>query len=138
MSANAPFNGRETFSKPERLCSRKIFGTLVEKGSKINAFPFRLVFTEVILPEAVPVQAAFTVPKRNFKKAVHRNRVKRLMREVYRKNKALHFPFILQSGKQFALLFIYNGNQLPDYSVTEEKLKVLLHRFVEINSNTHQ
>jgi ribonuclease P protein component len=138
MTSSAPFKGRETFSKQERLCSRKVFGQLVESGQKINAFPFRLIFSEVSLPEEVGIQAAFTVPKRNFKKAVHRNRIKRLMREVYRKNKDVHYPLVEQSGRQFALLFIYSGNQLPDYSVTEEKLKLLLHRFVETHTNAAQ
>ena len=138
MAPAASFRGRETFSKAEKLCSRKVFTLLAEKGTRINLFPFRLVFSDSELPENVPVQAAFTVPKRNFKKAVHRNRIKRLMREVYRKNKALHYPFIELSGKQFALLFIYYGNQLPDYSVTEEKLKLLLDRFVETLKNPAQ
>lgn len=130
MSPDAP-NVRENFTKAEKLCSRKLFGALVENGEKINAFPFRLVFTEITLPFDVPAQVAFAVPKRNFKKAVHRNRIKRLMREAYRKNKAIHYPLIQQSGNQMALLFIYNGNQIPDYSVTEEKLKQLLQRFAE-------
>lgn len=131
MTPIGPITGRDTFHKLEKLCSRNAFSQLMAEGKNINLFPFRLIWAKMELQTPFPVQAGFTVPKRNFKKAVHRNRIKRLMREVYRKNKDIHYPLLMESGKQAALLFIYNGNRLPDFSVTEEKIKLLLRRFVE-------
>lgn len=133
MTPSALLQGRETFKKLERLCSRKLFTELAASGQKINAFPFRLVWLQSPLPSQYPVQAGFTVSKRNFKKAVDRNRVKRLMREVYRKNKADLYSLKSGTYSQFALLFIYSGKELPDYSITEEKIKLLLQRFAELS-----
>lgn len=135
MLSSATYTGGASFPKEEKLCSRKTFGYLLEKGEKLQQYPFRMVFLETSLDAHVPAQIAFSVPKRNFKKAVDRNRIKRLMREAYRKNKSIHFPFLLQSGKQFAILFVYNGNQVPDYTHTEEKITSLLKRFAEIHQN---
>ena len=133
MTPTAILQGRHTFHKLEKLCSRKLFTELAAKGQKINAFPFRLVWLQSPLPSQYPIQAGFTVPKRNFKKAVDRNRVKRLMREVYRKNKADLYSLKSVSGSQYALLFIYSGTELPDFPITEEKIKLLLHRFAELS-----
>lgn len=131
MFPSEPIAGGSSFPKEEKLCSKKLFGLLFQQGQKINQFPFRMIFLENELEVKVPAQIAFSVPKRNFKKAVDRNKIKRWMREVYRKNKTIHLPFLLQSGKQFAILFVYIGNQVPDYSITEEKIKLLLNKFAE-------
>ncbi len=133
MIPTALLHGRHTFKKLEKLSSRKLFIELAAKGQKINAFPFRLVWLQSPLPSQYPIQAGFTVPKRNFKKAVDRNRVKRLMREVYRKNKADLYSLKSGAESQFALLFIYSGKDLPDYRITEEKINLLLHRFAELS-----
>ena len=74
-----------------------------------------------------PLQAGFTVSTKNFKKAVDRNRVKRLMRESYRLNKHTLTDTLKNTSTQMAVFFIYTGNEIPKYADVNEKiLKALL------------
>ncbi|MBK6445126.1 MAG: ribonuclease P protein component [Bacteroidetes bacterium] len=131
MNGVVPSVNRLTFRKPERLVSRKIIEQLVEKGKSFQIAPFRLIWMVHNLQVANPVQVAFTAPKRNFKSAVERNKIKRLMKEVYRKNKAGLYSFVKDKHVQVALLIVYTGKVIPKYSEVEVKLTLTLQRFVE-------
>ena len=75
-------NKKNTLGKKERLKSKKLIGKLFEEGKSIKKYPFRLIY---LIQDKnsfkIKTQASFSVPKRNFKKAVDRNRIKRLMRD---------------------------------------------------------
>ena len=78
-------NKKNTLGKKERLKSKKLIGKLFEEGKSIKKYPFRLIY---LIQDKnsfkIKTQASFSVPKRNFKKAVDRNRIKRLIKEAYR------------------------------------------------------
>ena len=131
MSASSVLLRRQTFRKNERLCSRKIIQNLALKGKNIHVPPLRLIWIPSLLNAQIPVQAAFSVPKRIFKNAVDRNNIKRRMREAYRKNKSSLYSLISNSNIQYALLFVFAGKNIISYSETEEKIKIILHRLVE-------
>jgi ribonuclease P protein component len=115
----------QTFSKNERLCSKPLIDQLVQKGNSFNGFPFKVIWLE-IQESSAPVKIVISVPKRNFKRAVDRNRMKRLIRETYRKNK---HTFIERIGnKKIVLLLVYTSKTFMDYTGTEEKIKIVLNR----------
>ena len=81
-----------TFKKEERIVSNLLIETLFEKGNSqsLTAYPLRAVYLRTEHREGcAPVQLLISVPKKKFKHAVDRNRVKRQIREAYRKNKSL-------------------------------------------------
>jgi ribonuclease P protein component len=120
-----------TFKKSERLTSRKLIEKLVEEGNSFSQYPFRLSWMNANLNE-VPVQVLMVVSKRNFKRAVDRNRIKRLMREVYRKNKSNFHKALTNKNMKCALMLMYTGKMVPDYAEVEKKLNLTLQRFEEI------
>jgi len=83
-----------TLGKQERLKSRKLIEKLFTDGKSVKNFPLRMVFLQVQHTSTFPIQAAFSVPKRNFKRAVDRNRIKRLLRETYRLQKEIVYSKI--------------------------------------------
>ena len=114
------------FPKKEKLKSKKLIDQLFTEGKSVSSFPIKLIYIQTKLPLDVPIQAGVTVPKKNFKSAVKRNRIKRLLRESYRLNKALVFN---NSDASFAFLFLYLGNKMPDYEEVDKNLQAVLHKF---------
>jgi len=110
-----------TFKKTERLNSKKIIDQLFADGQSFLAFPLKVVFLPTQLPVKYPAQAGFTVSKKNFKRAVKRNRIKRLIREAYRLNK--HELYAALNDQQLAIFFIYIGKELPEYPMVEKAIK---------------
>ncbi len=76
-------------------------------------------------------QFGISVPKRNFKRAVKRNRIKRLMREVIRKRKTVLELSCIERGLGLKVLFVYQNNQLPDYELIDQKLIHSLNKLME-------
>lgn len=133
-----------TLHKEERICSHKLIDAIFSgnKSRSMSAFPLRVVFMPLDEGEAVdnaadgerngqplrPLPKAkmlISVPKKHFKRAVKRNRVKRQVREAYRKNKSLI------ADKAVALAFIWTDGHLYDSRVVEEKVVNLLTRVRE-------
>jgi ribonuclease P protein component len=117
-----------TFPKKERLKSKKLFDRLFAEGKGIKAGSLKLLYLKTELPEDVLFQVGVAVPKKNFRSAVKRNRIKRLMRENYRLNKHLIFN---NSEGAFAFLFLYLGKEMPDYGTIERSIQTLLQKFIK-------
>jgi len=115
-----------TYSKTERLKSKILIDTLFNEGKSVTVFPLRLIYLETSFDEPIVAKCGVSVGKRNFKKAVDRNRVKRLVREAYRLNKNAYFNNITT---QYALMILYIGNEKPVFAQTDKAMKQLLETF---------
>ena len=128
--------GRFTLGKRERLKSRKQIDELFRKGKSFSVFPLRITWHFVPSAEAV-LQAGVTVSKRFFKKAVHRNRIKRLLREAYRLEKGPLVTAVNERKVQAHLFFMYADKELPSFEVVHEAVKTALkklqQKLLEVN-----
>ena len=103
-----------TYKKTDKLKSRKQTQHLFSTGQAINVFPIRLIYTvEPISTNAdnlsltSVLQAGVGAPSRTFRKAVQRNRVKRLLREAYRLEKPNFISQASLENKRVNLFFLY-------------------------------
>mgnify|MGYP000931396696 CR=1 FL=1 len=119
---------KHTYSKIEKLKSQALIEKLFVEGKAIKAFPLRLIFLITEFDESIKAKCGVSVGKKNFKNAVDRNKVKRLMRETYRLNKNTYFNNITT---QYALMILYIGNEKPSFEQLNKSMKKLLERFVE-------
>lgn len=117
-----------TYSQKEKLKSRKLIDQLFAQGKSVSNYPIKLIYLNTELPENVKIQAGVAVPKKNFKSAVKRNRIKRLLREAYRLNKHTVFN---NSEATFAFLFLYLGKEMPRYPEIEKAMTGVLAQFSE-------
>ena len=116
-----------TLGKNERLKSKTLIGKLYKEGKTVKAFPLRMVYVQAEHTSNFPTQVGVSVPKRNFKKAVDRNRLKRVLRETYRKEKYTVYNAI---EKPYIYMISYIGKEEIPYQEIEKKMQKLLASFV--------
>jgi ribonuclease P protein component len=114
-----------SYNKTEKLKSRKTLNTLFTGGKSFSVFPIKVFY---LLPQTkeITVQAGVGVSAKNFKKAVERNRIKRLLRECYRLNKLSLHAVVEQKQKSVAVFFLYIGKEMPEYLLLNEKMQTAL------------
>lgn len=117
-----------TFSYPkkEKLKSQKLVEQLFSEGKSVSTYPLRVVFLKSEFDDNTQFKAGVSVSKRNFKKAVDRNRIKRLLREAYRLNKTEYFNNI---SSCYTLMILYIGKDGTDFASLDKKMQQLLETF---------
>jgi|P1105metagenome_2_1110788.scaffolds.fasta_scaffold00496_15 ribonuclease P protein component len=119
-----------TFRKQERIVSTRLIEMLFGKGNSqsLSAFPLRAVFVQTARQSScAPVQILISVPKKRFKHAVDRNRVKRQIREAYRHHKQL-LEGVVAEDKQLLIAFIWLSDRHYQTNEVEKRVIGLLER----------
>lgn len=118
---------RLTFNKSERLTDLRQIEALFEKNDSIKAFP--LIFIFKLSENETPFKVMFSVPKKKFRHATDRNRVKRLMREAFRLNKPAFVEALGENKISCAIL--YTSAELPDFNtlnLAQQRINTLLQK----------
>ena len=117
----------QTFPKAERISSCLAIEQLVNSRVAVYKYPIKCYYAVNQSSDSLTVsRMAVSVPKRLFKHAVDRNRVKRLIREAYRLNKSRCLQPLADSGCQADMLFLFMGKEMPQFEQIERVIKELL------------
>jgi ribonuclease P protein component len=137
-----------TFKKEERLSSKKLIDELFKSGSSFYLQPFKIFFappdpeypgvTGLNLPKGetssaspAPAQVLISVSKTNFKRAVDRNKIKRLIREAYRLNKKTLYGSLEKKNRHLIIAILYTSKKIEPFSSIQQKLVAVLMRLAE-------
>lgn len=114
------------FAKNERLCSLKLIEELFKSGNVLFQYPFRIIWkvSESALPN--PSQVVIAVPKRNFKRAVDRNLIKRRIREGFRKQKEILYNPLKERGVTLIFMVQYTGKEIASFDKISESMAAAL------------
>jgi ribonuclease P protein component len=121
----------EKFGKEYKLCSKAIIQSIFEEKKSVKQFPLTLFYHKNELPSSKKFQVVISVPKRIFKKAHDRNRIKRLLKEVFRKNKLILEKELATKDYQLALFLLYNDKIELEYVQLLEKMNLLLNKLIK-------
>ena len=119
---------RNTLGKQERLKSKKLIEKLYSEGDSVKIFPLRMMYVQTIHTSEFPCQVGVSVAKRNYKLAVDRNRLKRLMRETYRLQKQIVYNNL---DKPYVFMISYIGREEIKYEDLYLKMEKLLTLFID-------
>jgi len=117
--------GSRKFPAKQRLKSKKIIEELFKNGSSVYLYPFRLIYpSKQAITSAYP-QVLISVPKRNFKKAVDRNRLRRQIKEAWRLNRQLIYAEEWKIVPEYCI-FIYTSKEKMPFKAIDKKLILVL------------
>lgn len=121
-----------TFPKNEKLCGEIRIGKLFAEGEAFIVYPLRIVYRLSTEVQDVPVKVLISIPKKKIKKAIHRNRIKRQIKEAYRLNKTTLIESCREHGLSLQLAITYLSDKSLDYKLIEEKIKQVLTKMLQL------
>lgn len=119
------------YTKIEKLKSRKLIQELFSEGKSFNVFPLKVFFMPVAQPLDFFIKLGVGASSRNFKKAVNRNFIKRLLRETYRTHKLPLLEYLKQRNKQVVVFILYVDKVLPDFTTLSAKMPIALQKLMK-------
>lgn len=128
-----------SFGKEYKLCSQKLIESVYKQGKHMRVYPFVVYYKEADLSSKTPFQLVFSAPKRQFRLAHERNRIKRLLREAFRMKKLILEEALQSRNKQLALFVIYTGKEeLPLHKLLAKTEQLFNQLTDELRNETHQ
>ena len=122
------------FYKTERLCNKKDFEQLFTDSNSFFVYPFKVVYRTVDYSDKEYLKVGMSVSKRNFKRAVKRNYIKRRIREGFRLNKQPLKLLLEERRVGLQLMLVYVSKELQVYGDIEPKIRIILEKLAKILS----
>lgn len=130
MESVTRMDKKEGFPKTERLSLEKDIETLFRKGKGFNVYPFRVVSNVRHGDEKSTCRVLISVSKKRFHHAVKRNRIKRLVRESWRRNKMPLIEFCTEHNITLNVALIYTATVIHSYEELSRKLKKVVKEII--------
>lgn len=121
----------QSFQRNEKLKGRKNTDRIFREGKTFLIYPVKVFYVLESVDGTVELKAGVGAGTRNFKKAVDRNRIKRLLRECFRKEKPALQSALLQSNKTMLVFFLYIGKEMPDHLLLRRKMKKITQTLID-------
>ena len=119
----------QSFKKEERLCLKRRFELLLKEGDSFFIYPFRVIYlANAYEGVSYPAQVAFAVKKKQFKRAVDRNRIKRLCREAYRQQKPILYENLAAQSSTLLILMVYVAQEILPFSEISRRTGAVLNK----------
>lgn len=128
----------QKLGKGYKLCSKKKMESIYAAKKTVRQYPFVINYAFAEKQDVMPFELVFSVPKRIFKKAHDRNRIKRLMRELIRKKKLILEDYLQKEQQSVAFFLIYTVPEEFTYQQLDAKMDKLLNKLLEdFKKNKH-
>ena len=129
----------QTFGKEYKLCRQKLIDSVYKTGKVVKQYPFVVHYLEIEEKLDAPFQITISAPKRLFRRAHDRNRIKRLMRETVRRNKLIIENHIEKSQKNIIMFMVYTNKEEMPFTVLMKKNAQLFENIIkQLNENEIQ
>lgn len=126
--------GDYKLDKSYKLCSKRVIDDLFVSGTTVKTYPYIAIIKPVELSNKRSFNIVFSAPKRTFKKAYQRNRIKRICKEAVRLNKSILENYLTENGIQLAVFLVYSAKEELDHQQLNKKTIKL---FNEITTTLH-
>jgi ribonuclease P protein component len=120
-----------TFKKKERLCNYNSIDKLFAEGHSFFVYPLKFIWMHIETGSNSPAELLISVPKRNFKRAVDRNLIKRQIREAYRHQKSILYNYLEIKDRKCALAIVFTGKNKVPYDQLEGIINLSLQRLIK-------
>lgn len=121
----------QSFGKAYKLCNKRQIDSIFETGRTQKQYPFIARYKPMELNSDKPFQMVISAPKKMFRSAVKRNRIKRICREAVRKNKTELESWLSENQAQLGIFLLYTGKEEMTHDGLERKTQQLFHKIIE-------
>ena len=118
-----------SYNKTEKLKSKKQLDKIFESGKSFTVFPVKVFYDLPAMQDNI-IKTGVGVSSKHFKKAVQRNRIKRLLREAYRTEKQPLHVHLNNNNKQLSLFLLFVDKIMPQYDLLKAKMKLCIQRLI--------
>jgi len=121
----------QTFGKEYKLCNKRQIDAIFASGKSQKAYPLIARYSCLTTNSNIPFQIVISAPKRTFRSAVQRNRIKRICREAVRNNKAELETWLRDRNFQLGIFLLYTGKEEIPFSKLERKTANLFRKIID-------
>jgi ribonuclease P protein component len=123
-------NMNNKLGKQYKLCSKIVIESIFETGSTVKSHPFIARIKLVESEDSTPFKIAFSAPKKTFRFAHERNRIKRICKESVRSNKTIIESYLQTQNKQLVLFLIYATKEELKHDKLQKSTSKLFHKII--------
>jgi len=121
----------QSFGKAYKLCSKTLIDEIFDSGETIKSYPLIVKYKSATLKSDTAFQMVISAPKRTFRNAHQRNRIKRLCKEAIRKNKQILEAYLHENNLQVGLCLIYSAKEEMTMEQLDRKTQKLFKKIID-------